>query len=204
MVLNGLRTRLTYANVMATIAVFIALGGTSYAAVKVGSREIRNNSVRSGDIRNNNLTNRDVRNGSLLRRDFKAGQLPAGPPGAAGAPGRQGPKGDPGATNVVVRATDSPMVAGAGSVYTRVDCQAGEKATGGGAVRVQTNGAGADVAFKPGDVVGATGPFTRSPPRPSTPGQTPDSWVSAFAYTTGSPIGADTFVMRHYVICVRP
>ena len=30
-----LRSRLTYANVMATIAVFVALGGTSYAAIKI-------------------------------------------------------------------------------------------------------------------------------------------------------------------------
>ena len=33
--LHRLRDRLTYANVMSTLAVFIALGGSSYAAIKV-------------------------------------------------------------------------------------------------------------------------------------------------------------------------
>ena len=31
------RRHVTYANAMATVAVFIALGGSSYAAVKIGS-----------------------------------------------------------------------------------------------------------------------------------------------------------------------
>jgi hypothetical protein len=41
---------------MSLVAVFIALGGTSIAAVTtVGSKEIRNNSVRGKDIRNSTL-----------------------------------------------------------------------------------------------------------------------------------------------------
>jgi hypothetical protein len=44
--LHRARQRLTYANVMATLALFIALGGTSYAALtlpknSVGSKQIR-------------------------------------------------------------------------------------------------------------------------------------------------------------------
>ena len=44
--------RLSYANVMSTIAVFVALGGSSYAALKlprnsVGSAQIRNGAVQS-------------------------------------------------------------------------------------------------------------------------------------------------------------
>ena len=38
-VIERLRTRLTYANVVATGALFIALGGTSYAVLRVGSDE---------------------------------------------------------------------------------------------------------------------------------------------------------------------
>jgi hypothetical protein len=94
-----LRTRVTYANVMATIAVFIALGGTSYglATGSIDSREIKNNSVHGNDIRNATIVSRDVKDGALLAEDFKAGQLPAGPAGAQGPQGARGAKGDTGA-----------------------------------------------------------------------------------------------------------
>ncbi len=95
-----------YANVTATVALVIALGGTSYAAVvlpadSVGTRQIRNKAVARADIRSNAVTSGKVRNGSLLRRDFASGQLLAGPAGAAGPkgdPGPAGPKGDKGDT----------------------------------------------------------------------------------------------------------
>src|SRR4051812_35665586 len=70
--------------VVALMALFIALGGSSYAALKVGSKQIVNNSVRSKDIRNNDVRSTDVRNRSLLKKDFKPGQLPAGPQGPPG------------------------------------------------------------------------------------------------------------------------
>ena len=48
-------SRLSYANVVATVALFIALGGSSYAALKlprnsVGSAQIRNGSVQPRDL----------------------------------------------------------------------------------------------------------------------------------------------------------
>ncbi len=90
--LGDLRSYLTYSNVMATIAVFVALGGTSYAIAtgSIGSREIKNNSVGTKDLRNNGVRGRDVRNGSLLAADFKAGQLPAGERGLQGLQGVPG------------------------------------------------------------------------------------------------------------------
>ena len=104
-----MRQRLSYANVMATVAVFIALGGSSYAAITITGKnvkdgtltgaDVKNNSLRGADIRANAVNSDDVENGSLLARDFKAGQLPAGlqgQKGDSGAPGPQGPKGDTG------------------------------------------------------------------------------------------------------------
>jgi hypothetical protein len=82
-VLSKFRARLTYANVMATIALFVALGGSSYAAIKVTGKNVKDNS----------LTTADIKNKSLLRKDFKGGQLPAG---AQGAPGKAGAQGRPG------------------------------------------------------------------------------------------------------------
>lgn len=81
---------LTYSNVMATAAVFIALGGTSYAAVKITGADVRNGSLTGKDIKRNSLRGGDIRNGSLRAVDFRGGKLPAGP---------QGPKGDPGAAS---------------------------------------------------------------------------------------------------------
>jgi hypothetical protein len=104
-----LRARLTYANVMATIAVFIALGGSSYAALKVTSRnvpkdaltgadiknltgkDVRNNSLTGADVKN--LTSADVSDGKLLAEDFAPGQLPKGDKGDRGERGEQGAPG---------------------------------------------------------------------------------------------------------------
>ncbi len=84
-----------YANVTSTMALVVALGGTSYAAItlpanSVGSKQIKKNGVASSDIRSNAVTSPKVKDGSLLAKDFKAGQLPAGPRGATGPAGPAG------------------------------------------------------------------------------------------------------------------
>jgi hypothetical protein len=109
--LSYLRSHLSYANVMATVAVFIALGGTSYglATGAIGSREIKDNTIRSKDVRNNEIRSRDVRDRSLLAKDFKAGQLPAGPAGRAGPAGAEGPQGPPGPTFAGFKDDDDPV-----------------------------------------------------------------------------------------------
>ena len=74
--------RVRHSTVAAYTALFLTLGGTSYAVASgsIDSREIKNNTVRSKDMRNNDIRSSDVRNRSLLARDFKQGQLPGGPP----------------------------------------------------------------------------------------------------------------------------
>jgi hypothetical protein len=74
-VLDQLRQRLSYANVMATIAVFIALGGSSYAALRIDSGDIANNSVRSVDVRNRTLSDRDVKRNGLTGRSIRESRL---------------------------------------------------------------------------------------------------------------------------------
>ena len=86
--LNRITRRLTYANVMATAALFVALGGSAFAAAKITGK----------DIKDGTITGADIKNGSLLRADFKSGQLPRGAQGAAGASGPSGPVGATGAT----------------------------------------------------------------------------------------------------------
>jgi hypothetical protein len=58
--LAWIASRLTYANVVATLALFIALGGSSYAVLRIGSDDIADNSIRSKDVRNRTLTSRDA------------------------------------------------------------------------------------------------------------------------------------------------
>lgn len=103
--LGRVRGQLTYANVMSSLAVFLVLGGTGYAAAKgsIDSRAIKNNSIRASDIATNavgraetarnSVGSTEVVNGSLRRGDFKAGELPAGPRGLTGATGPAGPAG---------------------------------------------------------------------------------------------------------------
>jgi hypothetical protein len=75
--------RLSYANVMSTIALFVALGGSSYAAGVI--------------LPANSVTTVQVRNHSLLAADFKPGQLPRGYPGPPGLDGKNGKDGKDGA-----------------------------------------------------------------------------------------------------------
>ncbi len=84
------------------VALFVALGGVSYAAVtlprnSVGSAQIKPGAVKSSDLGTNAVTSAKVQDFSLLKQDFAAGQLSAGAPGPAG-PG--GPKGDTGAQGI--------------------------------------------------------------------------------------------------------
>ncbi len=88
--LAKLRNRLTFANVVSLLALFVALGGTSYAAIKITGKNVKDSSLTGKDIKNSSLTSSDVKDRSLLSKDFKAGQLPAGPRGADGANGTNG------------------------------------------------------------------------------------------------------------------
>ena len=63
--LERLRGRLSYANVVATLALFIALGGSSYAALTITGKNVRNGSLTGKDIKRNSLTGRQIREGRL-------------------------------------------------------------------------------------------------------------------------------------------
>jgi hypothetical protein len=61
---------LSYANVTATLALFVALGGGAYAVDKVGSNDIRNGSVRSIDVHRNTVRGKDVKEQTLDASKF--------------------------------------------------------------------------------------------------------------------------------------
>jgi hypothetical protein len=81
-----MRLRPSPSTAIAAVALFAALGGSSYAAVKVTGKDIRNGTV----------TSKDIRNHSLRARDFKPGTLPAGPAGPMGPAGPAGARGPTG------------------------------------------------------------------------------------------------------------
>ena len=70
---------------VALLALFVALGGTSDAAVS-----LPRGSVGKRALHRDAATSAKVKNHSLLAQDFKAGQIPQGLPGAPGVPGKDG------------------------------------------------------------------------------------------------------------------
>jgi hypothetical protein len=85
------RPRLTYANVIATLALFLALGGGAYAATSIPKA-----SVGTAQLRADSVTGPKVSDGSLVAADFAPGQLPRGAAGETGPEGEAGPAGAPG------------------------------------------------------------------------------------------------------------
>src|SRR4051794_27791111 len=94
--IRRLRAHLTYANVMATIAVFVALGGSSYAALKLPRDSVGNGQIRTGAVRSSEIRDRSIRTSDLstsTRASLRGQTGPEGPAGSAGAQGPQGPAG---------------------------------------------------------------------------------------------------------------
>ena len=81
-----LRARLTYANVMATIAVFMGLGGGAYAAATIGSSDIERSAVLSRHIANGQVRAPDVASGAVATGKI-ANAAVTGPKLAPGAVG---------------------------------------------------------------------------------------------------------------------
>ncbi len=60
---------------LALLALFVALGGTGYAAATIGSGQIKNNSIRGKDVRNSTLAGKDVKRNSLTGSDIAESRL---------------------------------------------------------------------------------------------------------------------------------
>jgi hypothetical protein len=96
-----LRHRPSPAMIVAMVALFVALSGGAYAALRlppasVGTRQLATGAVTAGKLHNGSVTAQKVKAHSLSAQDFAAGQLPAGANGATGAQGPTGPQGPAG------------------------------------------------------------------------------------------------------------
>jgi hypothetical protein len=128
--MQWIRSTSSFGNAISLIALFVALGGTSLAAVSltknsVGAKQIKKDAVRASEIKSRAVGTSEVRNASLLAEDFSAGQLP---------PGAKGDKGDPGtfgSVNVQFTQAAADLANGA-EVSVDAQCLAGQVAIGGG------------------------------------------------------------------------
>ena len=124
----ALRPRPTYANVTATLALFVALGGGAYAAASlpvnsVGTKQLKNNAVVGSKIKNGSLTGRDLSLPSL-------GKVPAAAVADRAALDK--------ATYKTVTGTAAASTAATAATAT---CDAGQHVIGGG-VRLDPPGIG--------------------------------------------------------------
>src|SRR3954454_16589318 len=85
---------------LALIALFVALGGASYAAVTINGKSIKNGTITGKKIKNRTLTTKKLSTSAVKSLRGQTGargtQGPQGLPGSSGAKGDKGDKGDPG------------------------------------------------------------------------------------------------------------
>ncbi len=86
---RSLRRHVSYANVTATLALFLSLAGGAYAATQLAANSVGTRQLRAGAVTPAKISK------ALLRS--LAGKRPAGANGATGTPGSTGPAGLPGA-----------------------------------------------------------------------------------------------------------
>jgi hypothetical protein len=177
--MKSLRQHLSFANVVALTALVFSMGGTAIAAnhyLITKTSQIKPSVLKA------------------LKVPGKAGTAgavgavgPSGPQGIAGAEGKQGKEGiagKNGATNVVVRFVEGNVNNG-GVIEQTANCNAGERATGGGAQL--WNGGDA------GSVVIASSPV------PNGQGETPTGWHVVWENKSGG-----TQTIHTYAICASP
>jgi hypothetical protein len=98
--LRAVLRRLTYANVIATLALFLALGGgavwaANHKSAKVGTGKLKPNAVTAGKIKANAVTSSKIRENAVTNAKIREGSVNFGKLAAG--------------TNVVASATSSPV-----------------------------------------------------------------------------------------------
>ena len=73
--MSRIRRHLTYANVMATLAVFVALSGGAYAVSTIGAGDIQKNAVRSKHIKRANVKRSDIQANAVNSAKVANGSL---------------------------------------------------------------------------------------------------------------------------------
>ena len=189
------------AMVVACLALLVALGGTSVAAVNqlgrntVGPLQIRNGAVTNPKLRNNAVNSSKVAPRSLLRSDFAPGQLPAGPTGPQGPAGPTGSAGAAGPAGVI------------GAITVRTNAVAINDATANDATwnteRVARSCEGNERAISAGTSWGEDDPDLRLVTQEIQPQLNAQNQVTGFVAVGGNDSGENTFFTLH-VLCYTP
>lgn len=213
--MKTIRHKLTYANVVATIALFLVLaGGSAFAAKEV----LPKNSVGSSQIEKEAVTPAKLSKASkaaLVGSTGAAGPVgPQGPKGDPGAKGDQGPEGPPGpkgdagiagepgapgATDVVTRYGELRELPDSSESISYAPCEPGETVIGGGWDFGENTPDGPEYkleADRPSVFVQGPG-FHFYPPPPD--GGIATGWAAIFSNDTGA-----SFEFRSYVLCASP
>jgi len=188
------------------------LTGKDIANKSITAKDLKASSVTTKHVKNRSLIKKDFKKGHLLLGGIgpvgpEGPEGPAGPrgpagadgvdgadgaDGAAGAPGADGVDGTdgadgqdgaPGATNVVIRHGTETNIQTSTVITATVDCNAGEKAVGGGG----TNNGAAGVHLK------------QSNPTPATQDGVPTGWAVTYENLSGGPA-----VIRAWAVCASP
>lgn len=112
---NGRRLPISPATVLAGVAVFIALGGTSIAASGlINGKKIKPGTITAKQIKNKTITQSKLNPATVATlRGARGEQGPQGAPGPRGEPGPQGasgPKGEPGPASLPAAFEDESQV----------------------------------------------------------------------------------------------
>jgi hypothetical protein len=77
--MQGIRTRLTYANVIATLALFLALsGGIAYAAGTLGKNAVKSKNIAANAVKSRNLAKNAVKTKNLAKNSVTSAKVKAG------------------------------------------------------------------------------------------------------------------------------
>jgi hypothetical protein len=118
-VLAGIRERLNYANVMATIAVFgVLAGGGAYAASQIGPKDIAKNAVRAKHVKKGQIKAKHLARSSVRTPKIQDGAVTAAK--LADGVAVSGPQGPPGADLLGAMSGDT-LVASSSTVYCALD-----------------------------------------------------------------------------------
>jgi hypothetical protein len=179
------------------LALFVALGGSSYAALTLPKA-----SVGAKQLKKNAVTSPKVKPGSLLLSDFRASQRaglvgprgPEGPQGVQGVKGVDGAPGAPGATNVTRRIGALTNIGADGSGTATSACDPGERAVGGGGIA--WNGTTLDF-----DLISSYPTFPGGAPADV---GVPTGWSAAYVNRDSNNDNAGAIDVRAWVVCAAP
>jgi hypothetical protein len=126
-----LRSHLSFANVVAMIALFVALSGTSYAVSKIGPKDIRKNAVRAKHIKKSQVRSKQIKNRSVRASDLAPGVIGTTLQSSAGQARRDaGPTGVAASPNYTTVATLGGLEAGSYVLLAKVNQSSNSRTEG--------------------------------------------------------------------------